>query len=345
MYELYCKNIRYRTKVGASAPGKVIIFGEHFVVYNNEAIVAAINRRCYGRAEPTESSGVRIDSNLQLEHHPYAERPATKLNEYGNKKLLEPLEIFCRNVLKEYAPEIGMQIHITSELAVGAGLGSSAASCVVLAAILRSIIEGPASKEISSFNKKWVFENALNCEEMFHNKSSGVDCYVSTYGGLVQFAGSKSTVETTTSIENLRLPLYLINTRISHETSELVSHVRRFSRNRSKYFNELTRDASAICSMGAKAIAKGSLEEIGLLMTQNHSLLKEIGVSNKEVEKIINICLKYGSLGAKITGAGGGGCILVLARPEIIPALDAALEGLNLSLEAIEIANNGLIID
>ena len=345
MCELCCKNISYKTKVGASAPGKVIIFGEHFVVYNNEAIVAAINRRCYGKAESTESSEVRIDSNLLLERIPYADRLATKFNEQRNTKFFEPLETFCQNILKEYAPRVGLQIHINSELAVGSGLGSSAASCVVLAAILSAVISGTASTEMSSSNRKWVFENALDCEKIFHNKSSGVDCYVSTYGGLVHFTGLKSTIKTTTSIENRQLPLFLINTRMSHETSELVSHVRRFSKSRSKYFNELTNDASAICSMGARAIAKGSLEEIGQLMTQNHKLLKEIGVSNKEVEKIISICIRCGSLGAKITGAGGGGCILVLAQHETVPTLAAALRGLDLSLETIEIEKNGLIID
>lgn len=337
-------DICYRTQVGASAPGKVIIFGEHFVVYNNEAIVAAINRRCFGRAELTKNLGVWIDSNLEMDHNPYTKQHATKINAQANRELLEPLNAFCQNILKEYALEIGLQIHIKSELVVGVGLGSSAASCVMLAGILRSIIVGTASKEISSYDRKWVFENALNGEQMIHNRSSGVDCYVSTYGGLVHFAGSTGTTGTA-SIENQPLPLFLINTRKSHETSELVSHVRRFSDNKSKYFNELTRDASAICSSGVRAIAKGSLEEIGRLMTENHKLLREIGVSNKEIEKIIGICFRCGALGAKITGAGGGGCILVLTRPETIPALNAALNGLNLSSEAIDIANKGIIID
>ncbi|MGH9978911.1 MAG: mevalonate kinase [Nitrososphaeraceae archaeon] len=337
-------DISSRTQVGASAPGKVIIFGEHFVLYNNEAIVAAINRRCFGRAEPTKNLGVRIDSNLEMDSNPYTKGHATRLNVQASRKLLEPLNTFCQNILKKYAPEIGLQIHIKSELVVGAGLGSSAASCVMLAGILRTIVEGTAAKEISSIDRKWIFENALKGEQMIHNKSSGVDCYVSTYGGLVHFAGSTGS-KGITSIENQPLPLFLINTRKSHETSELVSHVRRFSENRPKYFNGLARDASAICATGVRALGKGSLEEIGRLMTDNHKLLREIGVSNKEIEKIIGICLRCGALGAKITGAGGGGCILVLARPETISALNAALNGLNLCSEAIGIAKDGILIN
>ena len=338
--------ISSRTQLCASAPGKVIIFGEHFVLYNNEAIVAAINRRCFGRAESTKDLvGVRIDSNLEIDSNPYTSQHTTKSNVLASRgKLLEPLNTFCQNILKKYAPEVGLQIHIKSELIVGAGLGSSAASCVMLAGILRSIIAGTAGKEISSIDRKWIFENALTGEQMIHNKSSGVDCYVSTYGGLVHFAGSTGTSGITT-LENQPLPLFLINTRKSHETSELVSHVRRLSRNRPKYFNEVARNASAISATGVRAIGKGSLEEIGQLMTDNHKLLRKVGVSNREIEKIIGICLRCGALGAKITGAGGGGCILVLARPETIPALNAGLNGLNLCSEAIGIAKDGIIVN
>ena len=92
-------------------------------------------------------------------------------------------------------------------------------------------------------------------------------------------------------------------------------------------------------------MANGSLEEIGRLMTENHKLLREIGVSTKEIEKIIGIWRRCGSLGAKITGAGGGGSVLVLARPETISAINGALKGLDLCLEAIKIENRGLTLD
>ena len=120
-------DISSRTQVGASAPGKVIIFGEHFVVYNNEAVVAAINKRCFGRAELTKNFGVRIDSNLEWHKDPYSKQRATKTNAQANGKLLEPLSSFCRNILKDCASEIGLQIHIKSELVVGVGLGRLAA--------------------------------------------------------------------------------------------------------------------------------------------------------------------------------------------------------------------------
>lgn len=335
-------DITYRPQVSASAPGKVIIFGEHFVVYNSKAIVAAINRRCFGRAEFTGNLGVWITSDLEMKSNPYKIEHSAVRDAPSKKKLLEPLSTFCRNFLREYALDIGVKIYIKSELPIGVGLGSSAASCVMLAGILRWIIRrNHEHEEISSTDRKWICENALYGEQMIHNKSSGVDCYVSTYGGLVHFAGFTET----TSIKSQPLPLFLINTRRRHETSELVSHVRRFSKNRPKHFEELTSDATAICSNGVKAMANGSLEEIGRLMTENHKLLREIGVSNKEIEKIIGICSRYGSLGAKITGAGGGGSVLVLARPETMPAINVALKGLDLCSEAIEIENRGLTID
>ena len=333
-----------RRNVSASAPGKVIIFGEHFVVYNNQAVVAAINRRCIGRAELIWDQVMQIVLDFEIDHDLRTIQCARKSDKTASRGILEPLNTFCYNILKESAQAIGLRIRIESELPVGVGLGSSAAISVTLAGILRSVIRETAMKEISTYDRKWVFEKALSVEQRFHKKSSGVDCYVSTYGGLVYFGGLMGSARTT-SIKNHPLPLFLINTRKGHETSELVSHVRRLSISRSAYFNKLTTDASSICASGVKAIGRGSLEEVGQLMTENHRLLRDIGVSNNEIEKIIGVCRRYGSLGAKITGAGGGGCILVLARSEVTPALSSALGELNLKLESIDISNSGLIVD
>ncbi|HZD33848.1 MAG TPA: mevalonate kinase [Nitrososphaeraceae archaeon] len=335
----------YRSRVHASAPGKAIIFGEHFVVYNNKAIVAAINRRCIGIAKFTSNPGVQIVPDLEMDHNLLTMQRTAKTNKRRpNKEMLEPLKNFCHNILKEHAQASGLLIHIKSELPIGVGLGSSAALSVMLAGIMRSIIRRTTNYELSSYDRKWVFENALGVEQEFHNKSSGVDCYVSTYGGLVHFRGLTGSAKAT-SIKIDSLPLFLINTRKGHETSKLVSRVRSLSRNRSDYFNRLASDASAICASGVRALTKGSLEEVGRLMTENHKLLRDIGVSNKEIEKVIGVCVRSGSLGAKITGAGGGGCILVLARPDVTPALSARLKVLNLRLEKIDVTNNGLIVD
>ena len=134
-------DITYKPQVSASAPGKVIIFGEHFVVYNNQAIVAAINRRCFGRADFIKNLGVQIATNLERNYNSQTARnAAATIDAPSNTELLEPLTTFCKSILGEYAPEIGIKIFIKSELAVGVGLGSSAASCVTLAGILRLII-------------------------------------------------------------------------------------------------------------------------------------------------------------------------------------------------------------
>lgn len=323
----------YKLSESASAPGKVILFGEHFVVYNSKAIVAAINRRCFARAYFRGNANTRIISEIIS----YDGKSATS----DEKDLISPLSKFCNALLSESSSDTGPEIHIKSELPIGAGLGSSAAFCVAIAGVLRPVLMCKPKKRISDVDKKWVFEKALQGERSIHLKSSGVDCYVSTYGGLVDFAG----LTKTTPIRYQSLPLFLINTRIPHETSKLVSHVRRFSQNRAEQFEELVDDATAICSSAAKALAHGSLEELGLLMNENQKLLREIGVSNKEIEKVISVCMKCGSLGAKITGAGGGGSILVLARPQTVAALNASITRLGLCLEAIGIEKKGLMID
>jgi mevalonate kinase len=330
-----------RYPLSASAPGKVILFGEHFVIYNNVAIVTAINRRCFAKAESTQNLDIRITGDQRMGCNLDGLQSAGKLvPSYGNK-MLRPISTLCRSILSEISLGTGLEIQMKSELPIGFGLGSSAASCVAAAGLLESILRYKTGRGKSAVDRKWVCGKALEGERLIHKQSSGVDCYVSTYGGLVHFAG----LSEVTPIHRGSLPIFLINTHKRHETSELVSQVRRFRQTKVAVFNELVKDATEICSSALKAIAKGSIEEIGMLMTENHKLLKKIGVSNAETEKIVSICNKCGSLGAKITGAGGGGCILVLASPEVAPILNGALTEVGLRLEAIEIETNGLIVD
>jgi mevalonate kinase len=334
-------DISDRHSFSASAPGKVILFGEHFVIYNNLAIVAAINRRCFAKAEFTQNLDIRITGDRGTDCNLDRSQSAWKLvPPYGNK-MFRPISTLCRSILSDFSLDIGLEIQMKSELPIGFGLGSSAASCVAVAGILPSIFRYKTGRAKSAVDRKWVCGKALEGESLIHKHSSGVDCYVSTYGGLVHFAG----LTEVSPIHHGSLPIFLINTHKRHETSELVSHVRRFGQKKVELFNELVKDANEICSSALKAIVKGSIQEIGMLMTENHKLLKKIGVSNAETEKIVSICNKCGSLGAKITGAGGGGCILVLANPEVIPVLKRALSEVGLRLEAIEIETNGLIVD
>ena len=132
---------------------------------------------------------------------------------------------------------------------------------------------------------------------------------MSTYGGLLYY-------QRNTKIRSLNLSkeisFIIINTGLKHSTGQLVSRVKRFSENNLCEFYNLSNNISGICERAIKALEEGNFLNIGKLMNENQFILERIGVSTTEINNTINDSLQYGAIGSKLTGAGGGGCVLAL---------------------------------
>ena len=296
----------------ASAPAKVILFGEHFVVYGSPAILAAINKRISVDARTIihDENKIVIRSDIGVAGE-YRNNGEFNALEGGSKAkaVLDPLYGAIRQVLlmrnkKKKKKNIGIEIGISSRVPPGIGLGSSAASCVATVAAVDSLFQKNPSRQK-------VCELAIESERLIHKRSSGADCYVSTFGGLMQYYGkSKSfkNIETKGS-----LSLVVASTGIKHSTSDLVAGVKRFKDTNRILFESLSKQASDICLQACTAIKSGKCDKIGELMNENQIILQQIGISHHKVRDIIDICSKAGAMGAKITGAGGGGAVIALA--------------------------------
>ena len=294
----------------ASAPAKVILFGEHFVVYGSPAILAAINKRISVDARiiiPNENK-IIVRSNIGVAGE-YNNNNNGKFNalEGGSKAkaLLDPLYGAIRQVLLlRNKKNIGIEIGISSSVPAGIGLGSSAASCVATVAAVDSLFEKNPSRQT-------VCKLAIKSERLIHKRSSGADCYVSTFGGLMQYYGKSKSFKKIETKESLSL--VVASTGIKHSTSELVAGVKRFKDTNRTLFESLSKQASDICLQACTAIESGKYDKIGELMNQNQIILQQIGISHHKVHDIIDICRKAGAIGAKMTGAGGGGAVIALA--------------------------------
>lgn len=293
----------------ASAPAKVILFGEHFVVYGSPAILAAINKRISVDARimiPNENKIiVRSDIGVAGEYN--NNNGEFNALEGGSKAkaLLDPLYGAIRQVLLlRNKKNIGMEIGISSRVPLGIGLGSSAASCVATVAAVDSLFE-------KNPNRQTVCKLAIKSERLIHKRTSGADCYVSTFGGLMQYYGKSKSFKKIETKETLSL--VVASTGIKHSTSELVAGVKRFKNTNRTLFESLSKQASDICLQACAAIESGKCDKIGELMNQNQIILQQIGISHHKVRDIIDICSKAGAIGAKMTGAGGGGAVIALA--------------------------------
>jgi mevalonate kinase len=296
----------------ASAPAKIILFGEHFVVYGSPAILAAINKRVYVDSYTTidEEDKIVIRSDIGVAGR-YSNDGGFNALEGGmkSKAVLDPIYNAIKQVLllrsKKKKKKIGIEVCISSKVPPGIGLGSSAASCVATVAAVASLFQKNPSRQR-------VCELAIKSESLIHRRTSGADCYVSTYGGLMQYY-SKSKSFKNIEAKGL-LSLVVASTGVKHSTSELVAGVKAFKDTNKMLFESLAKQASDICLQAGAAIESGKLDKIGALMNENQILLQQIGISHDKVHDIIDICSKAGAIGTKITGAGGGGAVIALAE-------------------------------
>ncbi len=275
--------------------GKVILFGEHFVVYGIPAIALGISNKAV--VEITPASKTEFISDMSGTVPEYTLRAITLVS--------DALQI------KE-----GFRVHLKGDLPTVGGLGSSAAFCVAL-------VRAFAHEYKLTFSNEEINRYAYEGEKAFHGNPSGVDNTVAVYGGAIKFIRNRG-------FEQLKVgaPLHLVIgiTGVSSPTAKMVESVRKFKEEDPEQFQTLSDEAGEIVKRGEKALATGDPVAIGELMNQNHKLLAAVGVTIEKNEEIVRAALDTGALGAKLTGGGGGGCCIALAKDkkhagEIISAI------------------------
>lgn len=321
------------TKGKASAPAKVILFGEHFVVYGNPAILASINRRIMVNARKVDEEKVLIKSDIGIA----GEYSRTGFKTVGGgieaKATLDPLYSAINHVLSKR--KTGIEIEISSTVPPGIGLGSSAAACVATVAAVSSLFQKKPSRQR-------ICELAIESERLIHVNSSGADCYVSTFGGLIHYSKAKGFKKI---LAKGTLALVVASTGVGHSTGDLVAGVKKFKERNESLFADLATRAADICAQARAAIASGRRTKLGHLMNENQSILRQIGVSHYKVDDLIDICSKAGALGAKITGSGGGGAVIAVAETKQDSAKIASrIRAAGYEPFEVEIDRKGLVV-
>ena len=225
-----------------------------------------------------------------------------------------------------------------ASLPIGAGLGSSAAYSVALVAAMHGWRAHCAREErapgapLDARERAWVNAWAFESERLLHGRPSGVDNAVSAFGGSLAFQeGEVAPLGATPA-----LPLLLVNTRVPRNTKALVAGVRERREALPAAFDhifgavhELARSCEALFRSADAADAAACGARLGALVELNHALLRALGVSHAALERVVDVARAHG-LRAKLTGAGGGGCALVLLDPaadeEAVGRLRADLE-------------------
>lgn len=279
----------------ASAPGKVILFGEHFVVYGIKAILCAIDKRVTVTAERIPENKIIIKSNIgELEVS-----PNKSMNEISSP--LKPFVYLANKMIKKHNQSEGIKIYVKSEIPSGVGLGSSSACCVAGAAAISKLFE--------KTSKEKILELAIEAERTIFQNTSGADCTVCTFGGLMEYDKEKGFSQIK-SEPNFHL--VIANSNIEHSTEVIVSNVKQFKEKNEEKFSIMCQKELELVNRVSIMLKNNDLQGLGKCMKDNQEFLETIGISNEKLRKMIKIA-ENSSFGAKITGAGGGGCIIALS--------------------------------
>ena len=282
----------------SSAPGKIILFGEHAVVYGRPALAVPVTQ-VHADVDISDSSrpGIWIDAP-DIDLH-------AELNSLPSD---HPIAAVIHNFLfiSRLSPFPNLGIKITSTIPVASGLGSGAAVTVALTRALSSHLSySMTDEEVSVFT--------YEIEKLHHGTPSGIDNTVVTYARPVYFVKGQ-TIETFTVGEPFTIVIG--DTGISAPTKESVSDVRKlWEADKAKWENVFD-EVGEIAKNARNAIESGKWKELGSLMNQNHTLLQEMTVSSPELDALVSTARKAGATGAKMSGGGRGGNMIALMETD-----------------------------
>ncbi len=327
--------------IRVSAPGKVTLFGEHAVVYGEPAIAAAIDKRVRVEAFKRADGNVRIEArDLVLAGFKALLSPTGSISLEGeSRKVMDALRYVKRaiEVVKEkYGVNIGAHLIITSDMPVGAGLGTSAAVAV-------SVIKAYSMLAGLDLSIEECAELGYNVELSVQGMASRMDSTVTAMGGMLYINPQSSRFYEALSCPKRLEGLVVGYVSREASTGEMVGRVKELKNRMCEVVELIIKAIGGVTRRAKVLIERGDVAGIGELMNVNHGLLEAIGVSTSKLSQMVYAARSAGALGSKITGAGGGGCIIALApnrEDEVIAALrviGASAFKVNLSDEGVKV--------
>jgi mevalonate kinase len=291
----------------SSAPGKIILFGEHAVVYGRPALAVPVTQ-VQATATVSENSrgGIMIEApNINL---------SAELSSLTPDQPLVAVINSVFSTLRISNPP-ACTVYLQSTIPVASGLGSGAAVSVAIIRALSEFLGKPLPDEK-------VNALAFEAEKLYHGTPSGIDNTVVTYAKPVYFIKRKPIK---TFHVGAPFTIMIGGTGISASTKESVGAVRKLWQSDKPRWERIFTRVGEIVWNARQAIERGDTAELGRLMDANHTLLQKMTVSCVELDQLVEAARTSGALGAKLSGGGRGGNMIALVDKENAPAVARAL--------------------
>ena len=275
---------KVKAAYGPFGHGKVILFGEHAVVFDQPALAAGLSRGLEASLGPGTGRLTIPAWNLELavgDDSPVARAFGAILARLG-------------------VPDVDIDVDVRAELPARAGLGSSAAFSIAIA----RAVAGARGHDHAA-----VMAAATDAETIFHGTPSGIDLAAAATGEVGRFQRSTGW-QAVTVLQPMALCVGLSGR--PRDTRTQVEAVRRL-RERTPVVRTVIETLGALAGDGERALASGDIDELGRLFDVAHGLLAALRVSTPELDALVHAARAAGAIGAKLTGAGGGGAVIALA--------------------------------
>ena len=287
-----------------SAPGKLMLFGEHAVVHNHPCIVTAVGKRMMVTVELNDNKFLELNAvDVQVVGY---KKPLRDIGKEEIPKGGKFVEIAVKNFQEKYQLSSGIKITTKSDFSNKFGFGSSSASTVCIIKALSELSEKKLSnKEIFGLAYKTVLE--------IQGKSSGFDIAASIYGGTIYFYTAGKIIE---PIKVKNMPLVVGYSGIKADTVSLVNMVLEKKNKNPDVVNGIFKQIEDIVELAKKSLLKSDWKTLGKLMDRNEEQLEQLGVGSEKLSSMISSAKKAGAYGAKLSGAGVGDCMIALVSEE-----------------------------
>ena len=299
--------------ITATAPGKVILFGEHSVVYGQSAIAIPVSQVRATASISAESPHLTLTlPDLNEQHHlTTAHHPSD-----ANIPLAEAIRQAQTHLAIDNLPPLAISLRSSIPIASGMGSGAAAAAAIIRA-MLQHFGAGTSSDLIATLT--------YNVEKLFHGTPSGIDNTVVAYEQPVYFVRHQPNNLIETVKVGQPIELLIADTGVRSPTKLAVADVRRQWQAEPDKFNRLFAACGETARVARAALEQGDVDQLGRLMWQTHALLREMTVSSAELDTLVQAAKDAGAMGAKLSGGGRGGNMICLISAETRTSISQAL--------------------
>ncbi len=302
-----------KRSITVSAPGKLLIMGDHAVVYGKPCIVTAVDSRMIVTVKKIDEESFVLNApDVALVNYV---KPMSQLGTGDIPKAAAFIEHSLAFFLKEHTFMGGVEIETHSEFPSTFGFGSSSASVVAVMYALCQLYDVP-------IDQRGLFDLCYKTVLAVQGVGSGFDVASAIWGGTIYFVGGGSTIE---PLDLGIFPLVVGYSGVKADTATMVNDVAKKYTDNTQKMERIFDAIASLVDDAKEKFLEGDWQRIGTLMNFNQEYLRDIGVSTEKLESLIQAAKSAGSWGAKLSGAGGGDCMIAICSPDAYESVSAAI--------------------